>query len=86
MWAKQSHLLNPLTSLMSHKVRFKWTNLETKAFDGIKRAVPQETLLAYPDFNEHFDIHTDSRDYQLGAVIIHNGKPIAFFIRKLTGP
>ena len=28
MWAKQSHLLHHLTSLISHKVRFKWTDLE----------------------------------------------------------
>ena len=69
MWAKRSHLLHPLTALMSHKVRFKWTDLEQKSFDDIKRAVSQDTLLAYPDYNRQFDIHTDARDYYLGAVI-----------------
>ena len=54
---------------MSHKVRFKWTDLEQKSFDDIKRAVSQDTLLAYPDYNRQFDIHTDARDYYLGAVI-----------------
>ena len=48
-------------------------------------AVSQDTLLAYPDFNEHFYIHTGASNYQLGAKIIHNGKPIAFYRRKLTG-
>ena len=28
----------------------------------------------------------DAKNYQLGAGIIHNRKPIAFYIRKLTGP
>ena len=86
MWANRSHLLHPLTALTPHKVRFKWTDVEQKAFDNIKRDVSQDTLLAYPDFNERFDIHTDYSDYQLGAVISQNGKPIDFYIRKLTGP
>ena len=28
MWAKRSHLLHPLTTLTSHKVKFKCTDLE----------------------------------------------------------
>ena len=63
MWAKSSHLLHPLTALTSHKVKFKWTDIEQKAFDDINGAVSQDTLLAYSDFNKHFDIHTDASDY-----------------------
>ena len=62
IWAKRSHIIHPLIALMSHKVRFKWNDLEQKPFDDIKRAVSQDTLLAYPDFNQHFDIHTDASD------------------------
>ena len=47
---------------MSHKVNCKWTEVEQKAFDDIKRAVSQDTLLAYPDFNKRFDIYADARD------------------------
>ena len=86
MWVKRSHLLHPFTALMSHKVKFKWTDVEQKAFDDIKHAVSQDILLTYPDFNEQFHIHTDNSNYQLGAVIIQNGKPIAFYSHKLTGP
>ena len=46
--------------------------------------VCQETLLTYPDWTRPFDIHTDASDYQLGAVISQQGKPIAFFSRKLN--
>ena len=42
------------------------------------------TLLTYPDFNETFKIQTDASAFQLGAVIRHKGKPIAFYSRKLT--
>ena len=85
MWSKQSHLLHPLTALTSQKVRFVWTDLEQKAFDDIKHAVSQDKLLVYPDFNRHFDIRTDARYYQLGALISQSNKPIAFYSRKLTG-
>ena len=44
----------------------------------------RDTLLSYTDFNEEFKIHTDTRDFKVGAVIIQNGKPIAFYGRKLT--
>ena len=41
-------------------------------------------LLAYPNFGEGFEIHTDARLFQLGACILQNGKPIAFYSRKLN--
>ena len=46
--------------------------------------VCQETHFNYPDWSKPFDIHTDASDYQLGAVISQNKKPIAFFSRKLN--
>jgi len=41
-------------------------------------------LLAYPKYGERFDIYTDASTRQLGAVITQNGKPLAFFSRKLS--
>ena len=41
-------------------------------------------MLAYPNFNEPFIIHTDASKTQLGAVISQNNKPIAFYSRKLS--
>jgi hypothetical protein len=54
------------------------------AFETIKRLIARDTLLAYPDFNKKFTIHTDASDFQLGAVISQEGKPLAFYSRKLT--
>ena len=85
MWAKRSHLLQPLTALMSTKVTFKWTDVEQNAFDKIKGIVAGDTLLLYSCFNKRFYIRRDTSDFQLGAVISQYGKPIAFYIRKLTG-
>ena len=58
----------------------------TESFDEIKHIVARDTLLIYPDFNQPFDIHTDSSDFQIGAVIIQDVKPIAFYSRKRTVP
>ena len=85
MWTKRSHLLQPLNVLKSNTVKFKWTDVEQKTFDEIKRIVVCDTLLIYPYFNKYFDIHTDASDFQLEAVIIQDGKPLSFYICKLTG-
>jgi hypothetical protein len=43
----------------------------------------QLRLLAFPDFSKEFEIHTDASKLQLGACISQNGKPVAFYSRKL---
>jgi hypothetical protein len=43
-----------------------------------------EVLLAYPDFNKPFIIHMDVSKTQLGAVILQDNRPIAFYSRKLN--
>ncbi len=41
------------------------------------------TLLTFPDFSKEFDIHTDASKLQLGACISQNGRPVAFYSRRL---
>ena len=69
---------------MSKEAKYKWTDEHQHAFEQVKKVVSKETLLAYPDFNQPFEIHTDASDYQLGSVISQNNKPIAFYSCKLT--
>ena len=45
--------------------------------------VSAETLLSYPDWKIPFTVHTYASYKQLGAVVSHNNKPIAFFSRRL---
>jgi hypothetical protein len=84
MWKERSGLLAPLTALTSNKIPFKWTDEHQLAFAAIKRVIRRETLLAYPDFNAPFHIHTDASKTQIGAVISQKGKPIAFYSRKMN--
>ena len=83
MWIRRSHVLAPLASLTSKKTKWKWGPEQSKAFETMKRILSKETLLAYPNFNQEFVIHTDASHTQLGAVISQEGKPIAFYSRKL---
>jgi hypothetical protein len=69
MWRHRSTLLAPLTALTSKDKPFKWEPEHTTCFEAIKRVIGREVLLAYPDFNAPFEIHTDASGTQLGAVI-----------------
>ena len=61
-----------------------WKDEHQKCFDAIKRVIEREVLLAYPDFNAPFEIHTDAQKLKMGAVISQKGKPIAFYARKMN--
>jgi transposase InsO family protein len=84
MWQKRSHILAPLTSLSGKTAKWKWTKECTEAFESIKASMARETLLNFPDFNKEFHIFTDASNYQLGAVIMQDDKPLAFYSRKLN--
>ena len=50
----------------------------------MKKIVSRAVTLAYPDFNKPFVIYTDASDFQLGSVITQEGRPLAFYSRKLN--
>jgi hypothetical protein len=77
-------MLAPLTGLLSPLVKYKLGEEQQKAFEEIKQKVSQDTLLAFPDFEKEFNVYTDTSYKQLGAVSIQEGKPLAFYSRKLS--
>jgi RNase H-like domain found in reverse transcriptase/Reverse transcriptase (RNA-dependent DNA polymerase)/Integrase zinc binding domain len=84
MWVRRSDVLGPLTTLCSKTAKWQWTDEQQKAFELMKKIIGKETLLSYPNFNKPFDIHTDASHTQLGAVLSQDGRPIAFYSRKLS--
>ena len=84
MWIRRSHLLAPLTKLCSKEAKWVWGDEQQKAFNDMKKVISRETLLVYPQFDKEFVIHTDASHTQLGAVISQDGRPIAFYSRKLN--
>ena len=79
---KRSDLLSPLTSLTSKNVIYNWKVEHQKCFDAIKRVTGRDVLLAYPDFNAPFEIHTDTSKLQIGAVISPKGQAHRFLFTK----
>jgi RNase H-like domain found in reverse transcriptase/Reverse transcriptase (RNA-dependent DNA polymerase) len=83
-WLCRSEFLAPLSSLTSSNVKFEWLPSCQHVFDKIKKVIETEVLLAYPDFDKPFHIYTDASDHQLGAGIMLDKKPIAFYSRNLN--
>ncbi|MFM8622678.1 MAG: pol polyprotein, partial [Holophagaceae bacterium] len=84
MWRRRSHVLAPLTALCSETKKFVWGPEQRQAFLEAKKILSKEAILAFPDFSKKFEIYTDASKYQLGAVITQDGRPLAFYSRKLN--
>jgi RNase H-like domain found in reverse transcriptase len=83
MWPRRSHILAPLTELTGKKA-FVWEDKHQQPFEQMKALIAMDTLLAYPNHNKPFDIKTDASDYQLGAIIKQDNRPVAYYTRKLN--
>jgi hypothetical protein len=86
MWLSRAHFLKPLTDQSGLKKRapIKWTDEMQQVFDKMHLLMAANALAAYLDHNKRFDIYTDASDFQLGTCIIQEGRPVAYFLQKLT--
>jgi hypothetical protein len=55
-----------------------------KAVDKMSLLMAADALAAYPDHNKRSYIYSGALDFQLGACIIQEGRPVAYFSHKLT--
>ncbi len=85
-WPSCTHILKLLTdrSGLKKKAPIKWIDEMQKGFDRMHLLMAANALAAYPNHNKRFDIYTDASDFQLGACIIQEGRPVAYFSYKLT--
>jgi hypothetical protein len=79
---KYAYIYQPLHKALK-KNSFQWNTEQHDAFDKLKAVMSQPPLLALPHFSISFAIETDARDTGIGAVLMQQSRPLAYFSKSL---
>ena len=75
----------PLTEVIKKNVGFTWGQAQEDAFQLLKGRLTSAPLLVIPDFLKTFEIECDASGIGIGAVMMQDKRPIAYFSKKLGG-
>ena len=78
-------MLEPIRQLMLKNHQFEWTQKQEIALKKIKQTITSGQVLKYFDpKNSNLVLQADSYRSGLGAVLLHDDRPIGFGSRSLT--
>ena len=77
-------IAGPLTRLLK-KGAFQWDTAAEEAFGQLKKAVTTPPVLALPNFELSFTVECDASGVGLGAVLMQEGRPLAYYSKALKG-
>ena len=64
-----SKIIEPISKMLKQTETFSWDEEKQKVFDYLKNILTSETILARPNFDHPFILHTDGSALGLGAVL-----------------
>ncbi|RDX87634.1 Retrovirus-related Pol polyprotein, partial [Mucuna pruriens] len=76
-------IAQPLTTLIK-KEGFKWNEEVQQAFNCLKNCLSSFPVLTLPDFTKEFVVEYDASSHSIGAVLMQDHKPIAYFSKALS--
>jgi hypothetical protein len=81
-----STIAAPLNDLMKKGVSFHWDAAQDQAFHTLIDKLTHAPLLQLLDFSKTFELECDASGIGIRGVLLKEGKPVAYFSEKLSGP
>lgn len=78
--------MKPLTTVLKKEAqeKFQWTTEAEQFFEVLKLAIVSSAILIMPDFNLPFVVECNASTSGVGAVLIQQNRPVAYFSKVIS--